>query len=80
MNLDSFVEDRNRAFLEVLESGNLTALKKYCKKYNIVMPKNERVALAGVYKAIPHCLGIPADKKELAKKKCIELGFNPELR
>lgn len=44
---DEFIKDRNEAFA----SGDLKKIKAYCKKYNIPIPEDEKVFLAGVYKA-----------------------------
>lgn len=71
------VKERDEAFIDVVQTGSLTRLKKYAKKYGIPMPKDERVALAGVYKAVQHCNNIPQEIKDKAFCECLKLGFSP---
>ena len=74
-----FVQERNEAIIDCVVNDDLTKYRAYCKRYKVPMPIDERIAKAAVYKASQHCLAIPADIKQLARKKCIELGFNPEM-
>lgn len=46
--MKDFIKDRNKAF----GSGNIDEIKKYCKKYDIKIPKDEKTFLAGVHKAV----------------------------
>ena len=80
MNMEKFVQDRDRAFTEFVKTGDLKAVRKYCRKYRVKIPENERVFKAGIYKAVQECRGIPQDVKDLAAVKCAELGFEPYLR
>lgn len=80
MNMEKFVQERDRAFTEFVKSGDLKAVRKYCRKYGVRIPENERVFKAGIYKAVQECLGIPQDVKDMAAVKCVELGFSPTMR
>lgn len=46
--IKTFIEDRNEAF----SSGDIDKIRAYCKKYNIDIPENEEIFLAGVHKSI----------------------------
>lgn len=78
--INRFVQERDRAFTEFVKTGDLKAVRKYCKKYGVRIPENERVFKAGIYKAVQECRGIPQDVKDLAAVKCVELGFSPTMR
>lgn len=77
MIINRFVHERDRAFTEFVKTGDLKAVRKYCRKYGVKIPVNERVFKAGIYKAVQECRGIPQDVKDLAAVKCVELGFSP---
>lgn len=77
MNMEKFVQERDRAFTEFVKSGDLKAVRKYCHKYRVKIPENERIFKAGIYKAVQECRGIPQEVKDLAAMKCVELGFSP---
>ena len=72
-----FVQDRHKAFADVLYNDSLKELRKYCKKYGIPMQKNNEIAKAGVYKAIQYCTDFTDEEKDMALVKCLELGFSP---
>lgn len=74
-----FAQERDSAIIDFVLNDDLTKYKEYCKKYKVPMPSNERIMKAAIYKASQHCLFISANVKELARKKCIELGFRPEM-
>ena len=48
MNIEEFVKERNEAMFS-LEKEKIVS---YCKKYDVTIPENEQVFLAGVYKSI----------------------------
>lgn len=75
--MTKFVKDRHKAFADVLNNDSLEELKKYSKKYGMKMPKDEKVAKAGVLKAIQECTDFTEDEKLKAMFKCIDLGFKP---
>lgn len=46
--MDELIKDRNEAFA----SGDEEKIRAYCKKYNIEIPEDNEVFLAGVHKVI----------------------------
>lgn len=48
LKIKTFIEDRNEAF----SSGDIDKIRAYCKKYNIDIPEDEEIFLAGVHKSI----------------------------
>ena len=48
MDLEEFRKDRD----EALASGDPDKMKAYCKKYDINIPEDENIFLAGMHKAI----------------------------
>lgn len=80
MNMNAFLRDRKKAFLAAVLHEDWDALKRYCRKYGIPIPKDERVMKAGCYKAVQECTDISEDVKVKAAKRCIALGFFPFVR
>lgn len=78
-NMRKISRERNRAFEDFVLTGRWDRVRKYCAKYGVKMPVNERVAAAGVYKAVQECRGISDEIKALAGEKCEALGFNPTM-
>ncbi len=77
MTINDFLNDRKAAFTKAVMNGDWKALRKYCKKYGIPVPKQKNVMKAGCYKAVQGCTDIPEEVKRVAFKKCLELGFSP---
>lgn len=77
--MKEYIKERNEAFTAFILTGNKKPVIKYCKKYKVHMPKDERIFAAGVYKAALNCMGIEKYVKDLAFRKCIELGFSPYI-
>lgn len=73
----SFVKERDKAFIAFVMDDNDKPLKKYCKKYQVPLPKDPKVRAAGVYKAVQECTNIPVEVKQEAFVKCSMLGFWP---
>lgn len=71
------VKERDEAYIDFVKTGNLTKIKAYSKKYDILMPKNKKAQKVGIYKAVQYCDNIPEDVKDKAKKECLELGYDP---
>ena len=71
------LKERDEAYIDFVKTGNSTKIKAYCKKYDILMPKNKKALKVGIYKAVQYCTNIPEDVKDKAKKECLELGCNP---
>ena len=80
INMNRFVQERDRSFTDFVKTGDLKAVRKYCRKYRVKIPENERAFKAGIYKAVQEYRGIPQDVKDLAAVKCVELGFSPTMR
>lgn len=79
MNLKQAVKERDEAFIDLVQTGSMKKLRKYARKYGVAIPKSERVAKAGVYKAVQHCTNIPQEIKDKAFDECIKLGFSPYM-
>jgi hypothetical protein len=74
------VKDRDAAYTAAVMDDDWEAVKKFLTKYDMGIPRNEKVLKAGIYKAVQMVENIPAEVKDAAAKKCIELGFNPMVR
>lgn len=75
----SFASERDKAFIEFVKTGKTDKVLKYCKKYGVPLPKDDKIMAAGIYKAVQHCTNIPDDIKDMALQKCLEMGFNPMM-
>lgn len=75
--MNKFVKDRHDAFVSAVVDDEWSKVKRYAKKYGVPMPKDEKVMKAGIYKACQYCTDISEDVKDLAMRKCLELGFIP---
>lgn len=74
-----FVKDRNEAFIDFVLTGSMKKFNAYAKKYNILTCPDKTIQAAAIYKAVQECTNIPDDVKEIARKKCVELGFTPYM-
>lgn len=74
-----FLKDRREALTKVVMRDDWKSVRKYCKKYGVEMPKDSRTFKAGVYKAVQGCTDIPQNVKEIARSKCLALGFKPYI-
>ena len=72
-----FVKDRNEAFIDFVNTDDMTKLNAYFKKYKIKKPISRKIIAAAIYKAVQECTDIPEDIKDKAFVKCLELGFSP---
>lgn len=71
------VKERDEAYIDFVKTGNLTKIKAYCKKYDILMPKNKKALKVGIYKAVQYCANIPEDvNKRLDLTKVSEVIYN----
>ena len=80
VDLEEFKKDRD----EALASGDPDKMKAYCKKYNIDIPKDENVFLAGMHKAICNMYLIPdsqisLDQYEKSYNWLIANGYTPSI-
>lgn len=73
------VRDRDEAFTRFVMEDDMGALMRYCRKYGVHVPINERVVQGGVYKAALHCTNIPDEVKRVAREKCAAIGMNPDI-
>lgn len=80
MDFAKFVKERDKAFVDFVETGSFKKVNAYCQKYGVPMPKNQRVKAAGIYKAVQECTNIPGKIKDKAFVKCLELGFTPLIK
>lgn len=78
--LSEFVKNRDEAFTRFVMNDDWKAIEAYCKKYFVEIPKDKRIAQAGIYKAVQYCTGISEEVKTLAMQKCMEMGFNPLIK
>ena len=75
--MKQFRIDRDDAFTAAVMQDDWDAVRRYCKKYRVQIPNNEDVLKAGIYKAVQEIIGLPQEVKDVARKKCIALGFKP---
>lgn len=76
-SFSDFVRERDAAFTDFVLTGNLEKFEAYCKKNGIKHPTDERVIAGGIYKAVQQCTNIPQEVKDIAAKKCLEIGMSP---
>lgn len=78
-DMEQFRIDRDDAMMAAVMQDDWDAVRRYCKKYKVQLPSNERVMKAGIYKAVQEILSMPQEVKDVARKKCIALGFKPTM-
>ena len=78
-DVEQFLKDRKKAFTDAVMKDDWTRFKRYCKKYGVPIPKDERIMKAGCYKAVHECTDIPDEVKFKAAAKCVEMGFIPTM-
>lgn len=78
--MNDFVKERDAAFIHFVKTDDMSKVRAYCKKLGVQIPKDKKVMMAGVYKAVIATTSIPEDVKTLAMQKCLALGFNPIIR
>lgn len=78
-DMKQFRIDRDDAMTAVVMDDDWDAVKRYCEKYKVPLPSNENVMKAGIYKAAQEIIGLPQEVKDVARKKCIALGFKPTM-
>ena len=78
MENSDFINERNKILSE-LDNYNMDDIINYSKKYNIKLPDDENVILAGLHKARLYIINpiITDEMKETSKAWLIEHGFNP---
>ena len=78
-DMEQFRIERDDAFTAAVMNDDWDAVRRYCKKYKVPLPSNERVMKAGIYKAVQEILSMPQEVKDTARRKCIALGFKPTM-
>lgn len=78
-DMKQFRIDRDDAFTAAVMQDDWNAVKRYCKKYKVPIPSDERVMKAGIYKAVQCIVHMPQKVKDTAREKCIALGFKPTM-
>lgn len=77
MDISQYAKERDKAFIDFVETGSLKKVNALCKKYGVPQPRSIKGKKAGIYKAVQYCTNIPEEVKGKAAKKCLELGFSP---
>ena len=78
-NMKQLRYDRDDAMTVAVMDDDWDAVRRYCRKYKVPLPKDESVMKAGIYKAVQEIIDIPEEVKLLAAKKCVALGFKPYM-
>lgn len=73
--MESFVKERNAAFIEAVENDNWEPVIKYCKKYGVEIPESKMVFELSIYKAVQECTNIPERTKLKAALICNAVGM-----
>ena len=75
-----FVKDRNMCLEDFVINDNLEGYREHCKRWGMFYPKDEIIFKVGLYKAVQEVPELSEEVKQMARSKCIILGFNPEMR
>lgn len=78
--IEVYVKERNAVFEKYVLNDDEEALKKHCRKWCMLYPEEEIVRKIAVYKAVQHIPAMSDEVKQIAREKCIALGFSPEMR
>lgn len=76
----TIAKERDEAFTKAVMRSDWKAVRKYCNKYQIQIPKDNRTFKAGVYKAVQGCVNIPEEVKQKAFAECVKMGFSPWVK
>lgn len=79
LEIRRFVKERDRVFTDAVLNDNWFRVREFAEKNKIPLSDREEVMQAGIYKAVQVCTKIPDDVKAVARRKCIALGFKPEM-
>lgn len=77
----AFVKSRDEAYTRFTMYDDWGALKAHLRRYRQWQdrPRDKRVLAAAIYKGVQECTNIPDEVKDVAKEKCIALGFEPYM-
>lgn len=78
--LQKFVKDRDKAITRAVMNDDWEAAKRYCRKYGVPVPGNERIFKGAIYKAACEVLSLSQEVRGKAKTEAEKLGFYPGLR
>lgn len=70
-----FVKERDAALLSL----DKEKIQRYCKKYSVHIPQDERLFWAGVHKAILHINSATDEQKLNSTLWLLENGFQPHI-
>lgn len=73
------MQERDKAITEAVVNDNWKPARDYCAKYAVMIPTEERIFKAGIYKAAHECTSLSDEVKKLAAEKCVALGFKPTI-
>lgn len=79
--IKKFTKSRDKAFTAFVMNDDWDAVLNHLKKFGQYarLPQDEKVAKAGIYKAVQECTNIPVEVKAEAARKCVLLGFRPTM-
>ena len=75
MNIEKFVAERNTALLSL----DKRKIKRFAKKWGIVMPTNEEAFWRGVHKAICAITEFPFEVRQKSADWLFDHGSTPEI-
>lgn len=75
--INRFKKDRDEAVTAAVMNDDFGPMRRYCRKYCIPIPANEKVFKAGTYKAAGAITTLPEEVKHKAAVKAVALGFSP---
>lgn len=75
--MSRFVAERHVAMVEAIMNDKWDKIKAFAKKYEELIPSDKAVMKAGIYKAAQECADLSDEVKNVAAKKCLEMGFAP---
>lgn len=58
-DMEQFRIERDDAMTAAVMDDDWDAVRRYCKKYKVPLPSNEKVMKAGIYKAVQEIIGLP---------------------
>lgn len=77
--VSEFKAERNEAFSEFVLTGDSAKAIAFSKKCGIKAPKDPESLAGGIYKIVINDDSFPENIQKLALKKCLALGFSPNI-
>jgi hypothetical protein len=75
-NLQMFVIERREALLSMDEGR----IRRFCKKYRVHCPRNDRIFWGGVYKAICNMEDVAPRIKDVAREGLRKMGWSEDIK